>query len=81
MVRKVVQFGHVPVSTVRVTRIRQAGIWVPQFVEEGVHHCVDSGQTLGRRVLEEFRDQIDCVGIGLPEHLMLSALLYMLPLG
>lgn len=61
--------GHILGRTVRVARIRQLDIRVPQLIEEWVDHRLNSGKTLSRCVLEQFRDEVDCVGISLAEDL------------
>jgi hypothetical protein len=70
VVSKVVQLRQITSRSVGVTRVWQACAWIPQLIEEGVYHGINSGKTLGRRVLEQFGDQIDRVGISLSEHLM-----------
>ena len=67
---KVVQLRQITSRSVGVTRVWQACAWIPQLIEEGVYHGINSGKTLGRRVLEQFGDQIDRVGISLSEHLV-----------
>ena len=52
-----------------MTRIGQAGGGIPQLVEEGMHHSIDGRKPLGRGVLQEFRDEVDRIRVGLPEHL------------
>jgi hypothetical protein len=69
MVGKVVERGQVPHGSVGVARVGQAGVGVPQLVEEGVHHGVNGRQSLGRCVLEQLGDEVDCVVVSLAEHL------------
>ena len=69
MVGEVVELGEVSQSSVGMTRVWKAGAGVSQFIEEGVHHGVNGGQTLGRSVFQQLGDQVNCVGICLAEHL------------
>lgn len=70
MVSEVVQLRHITSGSVGVTRVWETRVRVPQLVKEGVYHRIDSRKTLSWRVLEEFGDQIDRVGISLSEHLV-----------
>lgn len=53
-----------------MARIGKASTWIPQFVEEWLAHGINRRQSLSRRVLQESRDQFNCVRRGLPEHLI-----------
>jgi hypothetical protein len=66
---EVVQLRHIAGGSVRVTRVWQTRVRISQLIKERVHHGVDGRQTLGWRVFEQFRDQIDRIRISLPEHL------------
>jgi hypothetical protein len=67
---KVVQLRQIASRSVGVTRVWQAGAWIPQLIEEGVYHSINSRKTLCWRVLEQLGDQIDRIGISLSEHLV-----------
>ena len=54
VVAELEKVGHVLGRPAGVTRIGQLDVGVPQLVKERVHHSVNRGQTLRRRVLEEF---------------------------
>lgn len=69
MVRKVVQLWKVASGTIRVTRVGQAGAWIPQLVKEGMDHGIDSGETLCGSVFEQLGDEIDGIRISLAEDL------------
>ena len=71
---KVVQLRQITSRSVGVTRVWQACVWIPQLIEEGVYHGINSGKTLGRRVLEQFRDQVDRVRVSLPKDLRIVSL-------
>lgn len=45
---------HVFRCAIGVARVGQLDVGIPELVEEWVHHGLDSGQTLSRRVLEQF---------------------------
>lgn len=67
-----VELWHVLGRSVGVTRVGEAGIWIPQFIEEGVDHGINGRKTLRRGVFEQLRDQIDCLRIRLPKDLGLG---------
>jgi hypothetical protein len=52
-----------------VAGVRQLNVRISELIEEWVNHSLDCGKTLGRRVLEQFRDQVDRVRISLPKDL------------
>ena len=54
VVSKLEKVGHVLGRATRVTRVGELDVGIPELVEEWVHHGLDSGQTLSRRVLEQF---------------------------
>ena len=45
--------GHVLRCAIGVARVGQLDVGIPELIEERVHHGLDSGQTLSRRVLEQ----------------------------
>jgi hypothetical protein len=69
MERKVVQFRHVSRGSVGMTRIWETSCRIPQLIEERMDHGVNCRQPLGRGVLQQLGDEIDRIGICLPEHL------------
>lgn len=69
MTREVKKLGHVLGSPGGVARVREATLRLTKLVEERMDHGIDGRKTLGRGVLQQQRDQIDCVGAGLAEHL------------
>lgn len=69
MMRKVVQLWQITNRPVRVTRVGQAGVGISQLVEEGVDHGINRRKTLCGSVLEQLGDQVDGVGVRLPENL------------
>ena len=71
MVGKVVQLRQIASRSIGVTRVWQTCGWIPQLIEKGVYHGIDRRKTLCGRVLEQFGDQIDRVGISLSEHLVI----------
>ena len=70
MASEVEQCWEILQLTSLVPRVRQLRAWVPQLVEERMDHGVDSAESLGRGVLEELGNEIDCVRIGLAENLI-----------
>ena len=50
-------------------RVLEAGVGVPQFIEERMSHGLDGGQTLGRSVLQQSSNQIDRLVRSLAENL------------
>lgn len=75
MKSEVEQRGKMTSSSVRMARIGQHGARLPQLIEELVDHGIDCRKSLGGRVLEQLLDQLDCIGISLPEHLRSCKLL------
>jgi hypothetical protein len=69
VVVEVEQLRHVLGGTSRVARIGESSAGVSQFIEEGVDHGFNGGQTLCRRVLEELGDKINGTWVGLAEDL------------
>ena len=69
MVREVEESWQILVRSVGVARVRQLRGWVPQLVEEWMHHGVNCRQALRRRVFEQLRNQVDRIWVGLTEHL------------
>lgn len=69
MVRKVEEIWQILVRSVGVARVRQLRGWIPELVEEWMHHGVNCRQALCRRVLEQLRNQVDRIWVGLTEHL------------
>lgn len=67
--REVEQWWQVLQLTGLMSGIRQFGIWLPEFVEEGVNHRIDSTQSFSRRVLQKLGDEVDSIGVGLTEDL------------
>lgn len=54
VVSELEKVGHVLGCATGVTRVGELDIGIPELIEEWVHHSLDSGQTLSRRVLEQF---------------------------
>ena len=54
MVGEFEKVRHVLGCAIGVARVRKLDVRIPKLVEEWVHHSLDSGQTLSRRVLEQF---------------------------
>ena len=54
VVSELEKVGHVLGCAARVTRVGELDVGIPELIEEWVHHSLDSGQTLSRRVLEQF---------------------------
>lgn len=52
-----------------MARVWQLRVRVAKLIEKWVHHGIDGGQALGRRVLKQSRDKVDRVGIRLTEYL------------
>lgn len=50
-----------------MTRVGESGARIAQLVEEGVDHGIDGREPLGGGILEEARDQLDGVLVGLAE--------------
>lgn len=69
MVGECEQLGKVLAGSSRVTRVGESRVWVPQLIEEGVHHGVNGGQSLSGSVLEQLGDQVDRIRICLTENL------------
>lgn len=69
MMSKVVQLWQITNRAVGVARVGQACVGIPELVEEGVDHGIDCRQALCGSVFEQLGDQVDGVGIGLPENL------------
>lgn len=69
MTGEVKQRGQLPWRAIGMTRIRQPGVGVPKFVEEGMAQCLHGGQALRRRILQESRDQINGLVGSSPEDL------------
>lgn len=70
MTGKVEKLGQIPHLTGAVPRVGQLGVRVAQLVEEGVDHGVDGRLSLGGRVLEQPRNEVDGVAVGLAEDLV-----------
>ena len=66
--------GHVLGCATGVTGVGELDVGIPELIEEWVHHSLDSGKTLSRRVLEQFRDQVDRVRVSLPKDLRIVSL-------
>ena len=69
MKREVVEFRHVPRGSIGMARIWETSRRIPQLIEERMDHSINCRQSLGWSILQELRDQIDRIRIGLPEHL------------
>ena len=54
MVSEIEQIRQLSGRTVGVARIGKFDVRVPELIEEGVDHSINRGQTLCRRILEEF---------------------------
>lgn len=63
------EIGHVLGCAIGVARVGQLDVGIPELVEEWVNHSLDSGQTLSRCVLEQFGDEVNCIGVSFAEHL------------
>jgi hypothetical protein len=50
MVSEIEQSRKISSGPIRMTRVRQTCARIPQLVKEWLHHCVDRGESLGRRV-------------------------------
>lgn len=74
MVGKFEEIGHILRCTVGVAGVRQLDVRISELIEEWVNHCLNCGKTLGRRVLEQFRDQVDRIRISLPKDLQIVSL-------
>jgi len=69
MPREIEQIWEILDGAIGVTRIWKPSVWISEFVEERVTHSFDSRQSLGRRVLQESRDEVDGFLCSLPENL------------
>jgi hypothetical protein len=69
VVRELEEVRHVFGCAIGVARVGQLDVRVPELVEEWVHHGLDSGETLSRGVLEQFRNEINRVRISFAEDL------------
>lgn len=69
VVSELEEVGHVLGCAIGVARVGQLDVGIPELVEEWVNHGLDSGQTLSRCVLEQFGDEVNCIGVGFAEHL------------
>jgi len=56
-------------AAIGVTRIRESGSWIPQFIKEWVNHCLDRRQPLSWGILEQLGNKVDCAWVGLSEDL------------
>jgi hypothetical protein len=63
------QGREVSSRSVGVTRVWQPRARIPQLIKEWMYHGIDGRETLGGGVFEEFRDQVNRIGVGLAEHL------------
>ena len=61
MMREVEQLRHFLAATSGMSRIWESTIRSTKLVEERVNHGLDGGETLGRGVLQESRDQLNCI--------------------
>lgn len=78
---KVEQLWQVLATAIGVTRIRKAGVGIPQLIEERVNHRLDRRETLSRSVFKQLGDQIDGVGVSLPKDLETISTDTMVPRG
>jgi hypothetical protein len=74
MVRKFKEIGHILRCAVSVAGVRQLDVRVSELIEEWVNHGFNGGKALSRRVLKQFRDQVDRVRISLPKDLRFVSL-------
>jgi hypothetical protein len=70
MTREVEELWELLRRPVGVTRVGEATSRVTKLVKEWVAHCLDSRQTLSRRIFEQSGDQLDCVRRCLAEDLI-----------
>ena len=70
MVAEFEEVGHILRCAIGVAGVRQLEVRISELIEEWVNHGLNCGKTLSRRVLEQFGDQINRIGIGLSEHLV-----------
>lgn len=54
VVSELEKVGHVLGCATGVSRVGELDVGIPELIEERVYHSLDSGQTLSRRVLEQF---------------------------
>jgi ribose 1,5-bisphosphokinase PhnN len=69
VVREFEEVRHIFGSAIGVARVGQLDVGIPELVEEWVHHGLDSGETLSRGVLKQFRNEINRVRISFAEDL------------
>ena len=69
VVSELEEVGHVLGCAIGVARVGELDVGIPELVEEWVDHSLDSGQTLSRCVLEQFGDEVNCIGVSFAEHL------------
>ena len=69
MASKVEEGGKIPGGSVGMTRVRETGVGVSQFIEKWMSHGFDGGKTLSRGILQESSDQVNRVVRSLAEDL------------
>ena len=53
VVVEVKKLGHILGRAARVTRVRESGVGIPQFIEEWMNHRIYSRQALRRSILKK----------------------------
>jgi hypothetical protein len=74
MVAEFEEVGHILRCAIGVAGVRQLEVRISELIEEWVNHGLNCGKTLSRRVLEQFRDQVDRVRVSLPKDLRIVSL-------
>lgn len=70
MATKVKELGQVFQRSARVTGVGETGLGIAKLVKERMYHGLDGRLSLGWRVLEQTRDEIDGIVVSLAEHLL-----------
>lgn len=55
------QLRHLLGACIRMTGVREATLRVAELIKERVTHSINSRETLGRSVLKESGNELDCV--------------------